>query len=348
MDRQKQALYSRLYSIEADISSASSAISAARNNVNSLDSTVSSLPGRLNSIRERGYSVLGSLEPDIDQLSKTWAEVAPSVKQTLASNVEPLTSEISSLQAEARGLRGQIGTGHIGSSQIVLTRLSTAASSMRSRVSSEVNKVNAPLSDLFSRLKAIDDNIEIAENTLGLFSQAAFPLKEEESPVLAFEGKILKGDKNEGTLFFTNQRFIFEEKKEVVLEKKFFIVTKKKTERTVVINQPIGAIQDITKGRVGFFAWTGIYVKFKSSTRQEETQFDVKGNEADIITRFFDYLINGEADRDIAKVKGTKTTTTPTKQLVVCPHCFAPYTREVYKGQKVVQCEYCGTQIVIQ
>jgi DNA-directed RNA polymerase subunit RPC12/RpoP len=270
------------------------------------------------------------------------------VKQALVSNVEPLTPQVNSLQAEVRGLRTQIDTGNIAYSQMSLARLSTAASSMRSKVSSEVDKVNSPIGDLFSSVNAIDENLKIAENTLGLFGQANFPLKEDESPVLAFEGKILKGDKSEGTLFFTNQRFIFEAKKEVVLEKKLFIVTKKKTERTVVINQPIGAIQEITKGRVGFLAWTGIFVKFKSSSGQEETQFDVEGSEADIIKRFFGYLINGEADKDIAKIRGTTTTAAPTKQLVQCPRCFAPYTREVYKGQKTVQCEYCGTQIVIQ
>ena len=291
---------------------------------------------------------MGHLETDIEQLTRRWTEVAPSVKQALASNVEPLTPQINSLQAEARGLRVQISSGNMASSQMGLAHLSTAASSMRSRVNSEVDKVNAPLRGLFSSVSAIDADLKIAENTLGLFGQANFPLKEDESPVLAFEGKILKGDKSEGTLFFTNQRFIFEAKKEVVLEKKLFIVTKKKTERIVVINQPIGAIQEINKGRVGFLAWTGIYVKFKSSTGQEETQFDVKGSEADIVKRFFDYLISGDADTDIAKIKGATPTAAPTKQLVRCPHCFAPYTREVYKGQKTVQCEYCGTQIVIE
>ena len=180
------------------------------------------------------------------------------MKQALVSNVEPLAPQVNSLQVEVRGLRTQIDTGNIAYSQMSIARLSTAASSMRSKVSSEVDKVNSPIGDLFSSVNAIDENLKIAENTMGLFGQANFPLKEDESPVLAFEGKILKGDKSEGTLFFTNQRFIFEAKKEVVLEKKFFIVTKKKTERTVVINQPIGAIQEITKGRVGFLAWTGI------------------------------------------------------------------------------------------
>jgi DNA-directed RNA polymerase subunit RPC12/RpoP len=79
----------------------------------------------------------------------------------------------------------------------------------------------------------------------------------------------------------------------------------------------------------------------------EETPFDVKDWEADVITRFFQYIIGGEADRDIATIKGI-TPKAPTIQVVRCPHCGAPYTKEIYKGQTSVQCEYCGTSIMIR
>ncbi|MBS7621451.1 hypothetical protein KEJ32_05000, partial [Candidatus Bathyarchaeota archaeon] len=194
----------------------------------------------------------------------------------------------------------------------------------------------------------IDRDLKVAEKTVELFSYASFPLKPEESPVLAIEGKIMAKDKCEGTLYFTNQRFIFEGKREVVLEKKLFIATKKKTERTVLIEQPIGALQEIVKGRVGLIAWTGVYIRFKPERGLEETPFDVKGWEADVITRFFQYIIGGEADRDIAAIKGITPKEAPTIRIIRCPHCGAPHTKEIYKGQTSVQCEYCGTAIMIQ
>ncbi len=341
-------MYSRLFSIESDIAQASSAISQARSNIATLDSAVGSLPGRLTAVRGRGYAVIGHLESDVEQLTRRWSEVAPTVKQALVTYVEPLTAQVNNLQSQTRSLRSQIDSGNLGYSQNMAGSLSMTASSMRAKASSEANKVNAPIRDLFSTVSDIDSNLRLAEETLNLFGQANFPLKEDECPVLAFEGKILTGDKSKGTLYFTNQRFVFEAKKEVVLEKKFFIVTKKKTERVAVIDQPIGAIQEINKGRVGFIAWTGIYIRFKPDSRQAEAQFDVEGGEADTIKTFFDYLITGEADKDIAKIKGTTTTAPASRQIVNCPRCHAPYTREVFKGQKTVKCEYCGTQIVIQ
>ena len=348
IDQEKQALYSRLSSIESDLSSASGAISDAQSRLAFVEGAMGTLPSRLAGVRGRGYSAMGHLEKSIDLLTKKWTDVSPVIKQAFLTSVEPLTAQVHGLQAEARGLRTQIDSGNIASSQSLASRLSMDASSIRTRAASEASKVNAPLNELTSSVNAVDRDLKIAEKTVELFAVANFPLKPEESPVLAIDGKIMRGDKSDGTLYFTNQRFVFEAKKEVVLEKKFFIVTKKRTERIVQIDQPIGALQEISKGRVGLIAWTGIYIRFKPERQLEETPFDVKGWEADVIGRFFGYVMGGEADRDIATIRGTPVKTAPTIQLVRCSRCSAPYTREVYKGQTSVQCEYCGTQIVIQ
>lgn len=348
LESQKQALYSRLYSIESDISMAMSAINEARNNVSRVESGAASLSSRLARVRERGYAAMAHMEKDVDDLNKRWNEVSPGVKQTLASGLEPLTSQVNGLQQEARGLRSQIDSGNMVLGQSTISRLSPITSSLRARASSEADRVNTPLRDLLSCINITDGDLKIAEQTVDLFSEANFPMKEDESPVLAVEGKILTGDKNEGTLFFSNQRFVFEAKKEIVLEKKLFIVTKKKIEKVVVINQPIGALKEVSKGRVGLIAWTGLFFRFKPDSREEDTQFDVEGWEADAVTKYYDYIIDGEADKDIAAIKGTSSAAKPSLQLAICSHCHAPYKREIFKGQKSVQCDYCGAQIVLE
>lgn len=347
IDREREALYSRVRSIESDLSAGSSAISDVESKLAYVEWSMSSLPSRLATVRGRGYAAMGHLEKSIDLLTKKWTESAPLLKQAFLNNVQPLTGQIRALEAETQRLRAEINSGNIASANSFASRLSTDASSLRTRVTSEASRVSAPINELVESINAIDRDMKVAEKTVELFAQATFPFRQEESPVLAIEGKIMTGDKNEGTLYFTNQRFVFEGKKEVVLEKKFFIVTKKRVERAVLIEQPIGALQEITKGRVGLIAWTGIYIRFKPERQLQETPFDVKGWEADIITRFFSYIIGGEADRDIATIRGVTVKETPTIQIVRCPNCGAPYTREVYKGQTSVQCEYCGTSIAI-
>ncbi len=347
IDREKEVLYSRARSIESDLSSASGAISDVESKIASVEGAMGSLPSRLASVRGRGYSAMGHLEKSVDLLTKKWMESSPLLKQALLNNVQPLTVQIRALEADVQRLRAEIDSGSIASSHSLASRLSMDASALRIKVVSEASKVSAPLNELISSINAIDRDLKIAEKTVELFAQATFPFKQEESPVLAIEGKILTGDKCEGTLYFSNQRFIFEGKKEVVLEKKLFVVTKKKVERTVLIEQPIGALHEISKGRVGLIAWTGIYIRFKPERQLPETSFDVKGWEADVITRFFNYIIGGEADRDIATIRGVTVKEAPTIQIVRCPHCGAPYTKEVYKGQTAVQCEYCGTSIAV-
>ncbi len=347
VDREREFLYSKLRSIQSELSSASGAINDVQSKLAYVEGAMGSLSSRLAMVRGRGYCAMGHLEMGVDLLNKRWIESAPLLKQAFLNNVQPLTAQIRSVEAEALRLRREIDGGNIAFSQNLASRLSMDSSSLRTRSVSEASKVSAPLNELTSSINALDRDLKVAEKTVELFSQATFPLKQNESPVFAIEGKIMKGDKSEGTLCFTNQRFIFEGKKEVVLEKKFFIATKKKIERAVLIEQPIGALQEISKGRVGLIAWTGVYIRFKPERQLEETPFDVKGWEADVITRFFSYIVGGEADRDIATIRGVPAAEAPIIHVARCSHCGAPYTREIYKGQTSVQCEYCGTSIVV-
>ena len=347
IDREKEVLYSRVRSIDSELSNASGAISNVESQLAHVEAATASLPSRLITVRGRGYAAMSHLEKSIDLLTEKWAESGPMFKQAFLNNVQPLTIQVRALESEVQRLRAEIDRGNIAYGSSLATSLGMSASSLRARAASEASKVSVPLNEIVASVDAIDRDLKVAEKTMELFSLVAFPLKQEESPVLAIEGKIMKGDKSDGTLYFTNQRFIFEGKKEIVLEKKFFIATKKKTERTVLIEQPIGALQEIYKGRVGIIAWTGIYIRFKPERQLEETPFDVKGWEADVITRFFNYIIGGEADRDIALIKGAPVKEAPTIQIVRCSHCNAPYTREIYRGQTSVQCEYCGTLIAI-
>ena len=345
VERQKEALLSRLRSVEADLSHAFGAISDVESKMARVEGAMAYLPSRLSSVRARGYAAMGHLEKSIELLAKKWADAAPLLKQSFLNNLQPLVAQIRALSAEAGRLRSDVSRGNVSYAQLATTRLAIDVFSMRSRAVSEASKIGVPLNELLGSVEAVDRDLRIAEKTIELTSRASFPFKENESPVLAVEGKIMTGDKSDGTLYLTNQRFIFEGQREVVLERKLFIATKKKMERTVLIDQPIGILQEISKGRVGLIAWTGIYISFKPESRLEETPFDVKGWEADMVMRFFNYIVGGEADRDIATVKGLPVKAAPTIQVVRCPHCGAPYTREIYRGQTTVQCEYCGAAI---
>jgi hypothetical protein len=229
-----------------------------------------------------------------------------------------------------------------------MNSLLSEVSSLKARTASETSNLSISLREFKNSVSTLDQDLKIVETTMGWVSQASFPWKEGESPVLALKAKMMTKDKKEGTLFLTNQRFIFEGMKEIVLKRTLFIATKKKTVRTVLVDQPIGIIQEMSKGRVGLLAWAGVFVRFKPSSGLEEIPFDVKSEEVDMTIKNFNYIISGEADADITTLRGVSPKITPpTIEVLRCPHCSAPYTREVYRGQTSVQCKYCGSVIPV-
>ena len=344
---ERERLYSRVSSIDSELSEASRAISGAESEVSSLDASIGALASRLSTVRGHGYCALSHLDKTVDLLTKKWAEVGPAVRQSLANNLQPLGGQVRSLQSEAQLLRGEIDRGNYPAAESLANRLAGDAASIRSRATSEAGHVTAPVKEMSGGLSAVDRDLKIAETTMTLFGQAAFPMQQEETPVLAIEGKMMEGEKPHGTLYFTNHRFVFEGLKEVVLEKKLFIVTKKRIDRVVEIERPIGALQDVTKGRVGLLAGAGVYVAFRPEIGLPVTPFDVRGWEADVITRFYRYITGGEAARDIATVRGVTAPAAPTIRLVRCSACGAPHSGEIYQGQTSVNCEYCGTTMAI-
>jgi hypothetical protein len=343
----RDSLNQRVGTIDSELSEASRAIGTAESEVNSADASIGGLSGRLSTVRGHGYAAMAHLDKTTNLLTTKWAEVGPSLKQSVSSNLQPLRQQVNAAESQAQRLRQEINSGNFIMAEAQVNGLASEASSLKSRALTDSARVTAPLKELSSSLAAVDRDLKIAETTVALFSQAAFPMQQAESPVLAIEGRMMEGEKQHGTLYFTNHRFVFEGQKEVVLEKHLFIVTKKRIDRVVTMERPVGAVQSISKGRVGLIAGIGVYVQFKPEVGVPVTPFDVKGWEADVITRFFKYITGGEADRDIASTHGVAAPAAATIKLVRCPACGAPHSGEVYQGQTSLACEYCGSAMAL-
>ena len=344
---EKERLYGRLNSIDSELSQAAKAVENAETGTNSVSASVGTLAARLAGVRGQGYVALGHLDKTVDLLSKKWAEIGPSVQRSVAQELQPIAAQVRGLQSETSSLRREIDGGNLGAAEGLANRLSGDAASIRSRAVSESERVTAPLRELSTGVVAVERDLKVAESSMALFGQAHFPMQQGESPVLAVEGKLMEGEKAHGTIYLTNHRFIFEGLKEVDLEKHLFIVTKKRIDRVVMIEQPVGAVQEITKGRVGLLAGTGVFVQFRPEVRLPVTPIDVQRLEADVIARFHRYVIGGEADRDIATARGGAPPT-PTIQMLRCSVCGAPHSGEIMQGQASVSCEYCGTSMAIR
>ena len=344
-EREKDQLRSRLRSIEMELFSTLSSLSHVKSDINYIEGAMATVPSRLQKVRNQGYEIMSYLDENQEILTRKWDENGQQIKDDHLYNIQPLREEARRLQSEIRDLKSRIEHGDSSWVRRSLSTLSSDVSSLRGQTSNETNRTASSLKEFKSGFSALDRDLKGAENTMQLVSQVSFPWKEGESPILALNAKMMTREKSEGGFFLTNQRILFEGVKEEVTERKFFIATKKKTVRTLLLDQPIGIVKEISGGTVSFWAGAGIYVRFKPDSGLEEIPFDVKREEVDLVKKYYNFIVTGEADLEIAKVRGKEKKVPSKPKVLRCPSCDAPYTREIYRGQTSVQCKYCGSVI---
>jgi len=323
----------------SDLNSIKMQLNRAEGKVNSIDDTIEKLPARITSLRQMNYLLQTNFEEDQLKAANNWAMLGPSIKSEIASRAATLRSELSSLEMDINNSRMSSGFGMGG-----LSGFDVRLNTQRALVYDFSSRIQSGLVPIDSVLTPLEQGLASAESTVKLISSASFKWKDGETPVIAVPAKDMKGDVK-GILTLTNQRIIYESEKEIVLKKTLFIVTEKRVERQTSLEKPIGSVDSITKGSVGFLAGAGLYVTFK----QDDTQLklDTTGEQADDVVRYYGLITSGQIDLDLNKVKPIDQKPAE-KRVISCPTCGAPYTDEVYRGQQTVQCKYCGTRISTQ
>jgi DNA-directed RNA polymerase subunit RPC12/RpoP len=314
-------------------------LSSAESKVNGIDDTIAKLPARITSVRQMNYLLQTNFEEDQLKVANNWAILGPSIKSEISSRASTLRSELSSLERDINNSRMSSGFGIGG-----LSGFDVRINTQRSLVYDFSSRIQSGLVPIDSVLTPLEQGLASAESTVKLIASASFKWKDGETPVVSVPAKDMKED-TKGILTLTNQRIIYESEKEIVLKKTLFIVTEKKVERQTSLEKPIGSVNNITKGSVGFLAGAGLYITFK----QDDTQLklDTTGEQADDVIKHYGLITSGQIDLDLNKVK-PKDQKPAEKRVISCPKCGAPYTDEIYRGQQTVQCKYCGTRISTQ
>jgi hypothetical protein len=329
---------SRVNSLRTSVSSLMTEANGVQKRISDLDDNIGDLTNRISKIRRGNYFLMGYIEEAQGSLADRWGERGPALRDEVWVRLDSTRSDLQSLSGIVSSLDSDASPG-VSDAESRLRRLRGDVSSVRSLVMDEVNEIEGSFSEL-------DSELALAENTVELLSEPSFEWKMKEHPVISIRAHHLDEDVH-GVLTLTNQRFIFEGEKEVVLKKMLFIATEKKTVRETIIDEPVGAVETIEKGKVGFFKGAGLYVKFNPQTSLKEARFDTRGIEGDQVVRLFEYIDSGEAERELKKVRGEEEEEGASVP-VVCPICSAPYTEEIFRGQTSLECIYCGTAIHLE
>lgn len=343
-NEQKTAYTQRVNSLSYEISGVNQQVNSLTGRVENLNNKIQSLPGRISKIRQGKYRFLTHLETDQVAVSQEWSTISPGLRSTANMKGENVRQQAQILQQR---LSSKAGMGDYNVAN--LQDIEAGLPQLRSSLSEMHNAIDTSISPTEQKFDNLNQELAQVENTLSIMQGASFPWEEDETPVAAIKAKELNNDQ-EGFLTLTNLKFVFEHQKEIVLKKTLFIVTEKKVVREVKVQKPIGMVTDLTKGKVGFFKGTGLYIKFASESGIPEMKFDTSSQDAEWVTKNYNYIISGEAEKDLAATTPATANKTEKEsmQLVTCKICGAPYTEKIYRGQTSVNCKYCGAAISIQ
>ena len=229
-----------------------------------------------------------------------------------------------------------------------ITQFDAAVNNVNLTTSNQLNQLTNSFGTLKEDFGQIEEIVADAENAVNSITSASFPLMEREHPILCLKVKKHEpGEENEGRLFVTDQRLLYETEKEVVLEKKWFVVTKKKMDRVLDLEVPLGLITEAHKGRVGFMAWDGVYVEIKPGQKYKQAIFDTHGEDAEKLVGAIDYVLSGQADKDRVLTEAIEKPPEGIKAFF-CVKCGAPLNVLTTRGIAEVNCMYCGTKNKIQ
>jgi len=342
-DVEKERLLAEINSIESEVNSIEARLDEPFKTFSYIDSMSTSLPARLKAIRDRGYIFKAYLDKQVSEIFDKWNKVREDYKNRIDYMIRDYRFKIAGLKDRCRDIRRNIEDGYKPYTQLSLLR--NEAEGLKEIINRSVESILTGLKEIDRIVRNIDIEISVAERALNEISKASFKLYEDENIVECFDAKLLDKEKRKGIIYFTDRRFLFEGFKEIVLEKKFFIVTKKKIVRETLVNVPIGYIDNIASGKVGFWARKGIYVNFKQGP-YKQLVFDLKDHIIPRVIKTFNYIISGEIDRDkVAKTEKKPEEGEKIPIVIKCPECGAPIKREIYRGEKTIKCEYCGAVI---
>ena len=299
--------------------------------VNQLDSEINSISTRIANIQSEGYKIPTDIDQTSKELTQRWLSALAGIQsfESLQSN--------SLIQRQRNLERVLEGASSINE----LSQYESQLSNIKNEIFNVENALNSRLVDYQSQYNVINKDLRTTEETIANLRNTSIKWKIDEQPLIAVKIRDLSNDKD-GILTLSNYRILFEEVREEVLSKTFIFATEKKTVREVLLDQPIGSIDVIEKGRVGFFKGAGLFIRFKPQTGLDEIKLDTKDNDDDELIRYYNYVISGEAE--VKLEQGEKPSSPiPTS----CPNCSAPFNEEILKGQTSVRCRYCGTVIKI-
>ena len=344
-----EQLQSEISSLDWELSRLRSGalLSDLKDEVEDISSQIAQLPLSIEKIRSRGYAFKSDLERRAEILKEQWQELLPRVQGEIDRQSRLLSSALANAEREVRLLKAEFQRSP-ASAQARLETCKATVEGLGDKVQAASGSIEGMFNTLQGDLRQILGEIEAITWMLDQLDEACFGLRPGEVPIEATKATYLtEGDKGpKGILYLTDQRLLFERKEDVVTKKVLFIPTQKKRVQELLLDVPIGKVEESKGEERGFILRKEILrVKFSSGAPVPEASFRLAEDSATWRV-LIGKVLSGEMDRERVGVE--EKPAEPAREIPSrCPACGAQLTQEIVRGMTSITCEYCGTVIRI-
>ena len=309
------------------------------------DTGISTLSNQIAEIRSRGYRYKGFLEGKFQTLETKWQTARGDMSREIEQSESVLQGLCNGAASEVN--RAYSAPGVIPSAQSALSNLET-------RISAAESAIQATYSGIQAALSQTQQQIQEAAWMLDQIDQAEFNLLAEENPVQAVRAKWWRDGEDKGPngiLYLTDQRLIFEQKEEIATKKVLFITTEKETVQSLLFEAPIGSIESVKSSHRGLMGnQDHLDFTFGQAAPYANAHFHLDGQDSDYWDGLVKRVQNGDIRREWHYAEGETPEAatqaaedTLTNAPEKCTSCGAPFDAPIARGQRQIQCDYCGT-----
>jgi predicted nucleic acid-binding Zn-ribbon protein len=344
-------LDAQLDGFDSDLDTIGEAINTHKNAMAELDRGIDELLQHIEEIRQRGYRYKGFLEAKVEVLSRKWKKAKPEVQR-----------EINAAEAEILPVHANV-TEHLATVQ---------GGRKTTQALRQVASMEAEIENLQTRVRAFEASIEAAYGPvrqafyqtrsqvqevlwiLDQVDQASFEIHAEENVIQAVKAKWWRDGKNkgpEGVLYLTDKRLVFEQKEKVATKKVLFVATEKETIQEMLFEAPVMSVDSVKASSKGLMGHQDhLDFEFGSGSDFANAHFHIDGQESEwwagLVNRVKsdeihrEWYATGEEAIPMADEESAGSLAEAPER---CTACGAPFDAPLAKGQRQIQCEYCGT-----
>ncbi len=339
-----------LLALESNMQSLAGGVSleTAHGAIAELEQGVIDLEALIEDVRSRGYCYKNYLERKADTLKRKWHEAEPALRREVTQAERGLLPAYNRL---AERYNSAIQMGLAGGSHVAAIEQGIRDLETRVRSSdAALRAVYGSVLDTYRQTKAqVDDVLWLLDEAEG----ASFDWLLGENPIQAVQAKWWRdGEKQgpSGVLFLSDQRLLFEQKEKVATKKVLFITTDSETVQELVFEAPVGSVESCAASSKGLFGHQDhIDVTF-SAGNYRDAHFHLEGQDSETWAGLINRVANGDIQTERHYTEGETPESAeaaldqafseaPSK----CEACGAPLDEKLVKGQRQIECEYCGT-----